>query len=181
MPREVVECDHCEQPIVILPTVWGEERPLRPFEPAEVPIGDVGPRHRYAFSKRRGGVVRLEHGLPVGSRYLPARSLVPHYCGRGLRLGDFSEYLTKHIDEVAPGMGEILVSWIKDGPPARAGSELPPEERRGMGFRRGLGKRQREEEGASLQRLRDAAENISKPRNPPSVDESVEEAGNGQN
>jgi hypothetical protein len=164
------ECDHCEVLIVLLPMVWGAERPIRPYEAQMKPMSEVQPRARYAYSRRRGGVVQLEHGLPSDSPHLPAQSLVPHYCGRSLRLGEYTELLITEIDKQAPGLGDVLTSWIKAGPPARPAHETPPERRRGLGFRRGLGKKPA---GDALKRLR-AATDISEPRNPPSVDESVE-------
>lgn len=173
MAREPRKCDHCPALIVFLPLVWGTERPLRPYEPEMKPMDQVGPRARYAYSRRRGGVVQLEHGLPADSPHLPAQSLVPHYCGRSLRLGDYSELLITEIDKQAPGLGDVLTSWIKDGPPARPADQRPPERRRGLGFRRGLG---RKPAGDALARLR-AATDISEPRNPPSVDEPVEGDG----
>lgn len=76
------DCDHCARPIVILRTVWGSERPWRPYEATETPTDQAHPLCRYAYSRRRGGVLQLDPALPADDPALPDRVLIPHHCGR---------------------------------------------------------------------------------------------------
>lgn len=131
-------CDHCNEEVVFLPVVWGAERPRWPYSPEQVPTDTVHPSQRYAYSQSRGGVVALDPEEPADSPKLPRKVLVPHRCGRSQHVGQFTRWMSEQIDQQAPGLGDPLMGWIKDGPPSDRPAPPPP---RGPGFRRGLGKK----------------------------------------
>lgn len=142
-----VACDHCREQIAFLPTVWGSERPLRPYDVAgeglkKIPLAEAGEYARFVYSRRRGGVVQLEPQLPADAPRMPAAVLSPHRCGRLAKV-EFDAYtsaLTGAVNRLAPGLGEPIVGWVKDGP---AADRPRPPDSRGYGMRRGLGRRDR--------------------------------------
>ena len=119
-------CDHCGSDVVFLPRIWGGEISRGPFNPEMSPIEDVHPFMRYAYSRQRKGVIRLDESLPDDSPYLPRMVLTPHKCGRA--------YLQSQPD---PGYQNNSLAWIKDGPPA----DYQVPERIYIGFRRGMGRK----------------------------------------
>lgn len=117
----------CGAEVAMLPVVWGSERTAWPFELGMVPIADVDPSQRYVYSKRRGGVLALESNLPLDAPGFPSQVLVWHRCaeqrkrradGRRAPVDQYTKWMQDLIDaKVAPGLGTVLMPWIKDGPP----------------------------------------------------------------